>query len=187
MKFPHEAGYDTKPCGHLEGFRRSVFSWTLLLIWCLAWCDAGSSLSDSLPEDRLAFTTSSSASTSHSYSSLPYACRLESKIQGNPQVHLFWDSQGRFRGSCLRLAPDSGLHSDRQFRAGSWLGRDSLAYLYAHEFWKQSHIAMLALLRHLKTMFCWNTQKNRRMVWCQLHCLFHILKWALIWLTTYCI
>lgn len=50
-------------------------------LWSGTQLDAGSLPPDGLPEDRLAFTASSSASTST-------ACCLESKSQRDPQAHL---------------------------------------------------------------------------------------------------
>lgn len=101
----------TPALGHLGGFSRGRSSLTRALVWLSACHDAGSSLSDSLPGDRLASTASPSslsASTSHGLPSHKPAA-----LEAGPQEALRGTLVRFLRAiwGCLQPAPAPGSRS----------------------------------------------------------------------------
>lgn len=163
-------------------FLDTVFH-TLPSIWFSAWCNAGSSLSDSLLGNRLAFAMKSSSPSVST--SLPQSCCLGSESQRNPQVYLTEILEGGLEGAasvwhlilvCIQFmgseqGPDSAEIPGLPFctwglkaviRSNAWITKtleDNLLLKYPEE-WKHGLMPTSQL--------------------------YHTLKWALSRLTIYC-
>lgn len=122
--------------------------------------------------------------TSHSILPFGRPAALQTKPKGNLRcsfiaVHEEGARELPWSGTGARFAFVA------QFWAGHWLGTDSLACPQAHEFWNQAYIAVLQLLRCLRTVFV-GISRGMEAWFDAIHRLFYMLKWALGRRVIYC-